>query len=114
MKESVKTVYKCEYCGKNLLVKHAAIKHEKWCTKNPDNWPKCDGCIFISEVKIEIPDVWSDGDTRLVNGFKCKKLQKNMYPKKAEKKGLIEKYPETFADQIPMPKECEHFDNRLV
>ena len=34
-----------------------------------------------------------------------------VYPTKVERLGLPEKYPETFEDQIPMPKECEDFDD---
>ena len=37
----------------------------------------------------------------------CNKLKAYMYPITIQKKGLPERYPEQFEDQIPFKKECE-------
>lgn len=121
VKENV-TVYQCEFCDKKLFIKAAMIKHEKWCNSNPDNFRACVGCIHLEEIKIEysysVPilgenlGVIFDGSTveKVTNGFKCNKLNKIIYPFKAEKLRLIDKYPETFENQESMPKECEHLE----
>lgn len=110
VKENI-TVYQCQFCKKKLFVKRAMEHHEKYCSSNPENFKACEGCIHLEEIQIE----YEIGDDyylcepiiRKVTGFHCKKLDKKMYPTKAERKGLPEKYPWTFQDQIPMPKECD-------
>lgn len=42
-----------------------------------------------------------------VNGFYCEAKKIEMYPKKCEHKGLLEKYPDSFKGLTVMPKECE-------
>jgi len=120
VKENV-TVYQCEFCKRKMFVKHAMEKHEKWCYSNPENFRACSGCKHLEEVTVEysysVPTIGDhlgvifDGSTveRKTTGFHCKKLDKQLYPFKAEKKGLIEKYPESFEDKEPMPKTCEHY-----
>lgn len=112
-KEGV-TVYSCEHCNHKLFLKHAMEKHEKWCAKNPENIAACQGCVFIEKTTIEYEvysSEWNAYMTTTSKAFRCKKLDKMLYPKRAEKKGLIEKYPETFEGQYPMPTTCEHRDD---
>src|SRR5574342_182226 len=112
------TVYTCDYCKKKLFIKQAMERHEKWCYNNPENSKACFGCRFLEETEIPydvnmnalgqnlgvIFDAYTE--TRTARGFHCKKLDKTLYPLKVEKKGLPLKYPETFENQEPMPKEC--------
>lgn len=112
-KENV-TVYQCSFCKKKLFVKGAMERHEKWCTHNPDNFKKCTGCMHMEEAevfyKVEVSyDIYNGEETRMSKAFRCRKLDKLLYPMIVEKKGLPGKYPETFKDQQPMPKECEHY-----
>ena len=106
------TLYSCDFCKKRMVRKHAMIKHEPSCYSNPENKPACSDCKFLEEIKVEYYYDFGMGKSRAeVKGFKCNKLEQIMYPFKVVKKGLLEKYPETFEGQIQMPKECEHFNN---
>lgn len=127
VKENV-TVYICQFCKRKMFVKKSMERHEKLCNNNPENFRACSGCVFLENTTIEysysVPTIGLnmgvvfDGDTveRKTTGFFCSKLKKKIYPFKAEKMGLIEKYPETFEDQYPMPKTCEHYNDapRLI
>ena len=120
VKENV-TIYQCEFCKRKMFVKHAMEKHEKWCNSNPENFRACSGCQHLEEVEVKysysVPTldgnlaVIFDGSTAegKTTGFRCKKLDKCLYPFKVEKLGLPDKYPETFEDKEPMPKTCEHY-----
>lgn len=115
MKESIKKVFQCDHCKRNMFVKHACIKHEDNCSKNPKNFHACGGCAYLQETEVEY---WvkqnynyeSGGYSNTVRGFKCTKLDKELYPFKATKKGLPDKYPGTFEGKEQMPNECEHFE----
>jgi hypothetical protein len=116
MKIETKTVYACEYCGKLMFGKGSMSYHEKWCTLNPVNKPKCSNCVFIENITIKYGYDLSDYDyseyeyvEKETAGFRCSKLDELLYPKKVEKKKLPEKYPETFENQKPMPVECKEF-----
>lgn len=98
-------VYKCDYCGKNLIRKHAMIKHEKFCDRNPLNIKACFGCVFLTKEEVLIEE--HDHYDRKSNGFRCTKKDVLLYPTKVERKGLLDKYPETFEDQEPMPSQCD-------
>lgn len=125
VKENV-TIYQCEFCKRKMFVKSAMQKHETFCYSNPANFRACSGCIHLEEVEVEysysVPSLGEnlgvvfDGDTvtKKTTGFHCKKLNKHLYPFKAEKMGLINKYPESFEDKEPMPKVCEDFDDGLA
>lgn len=115
IKENV-TLYKCDFCKKKLQVKHAMAKHEKYCYGRPENQSMCTGCRHLEEIKVEYTtyDNAYDEDgprevTRTSKGYHCKKLDKLMYHIGAVKKGLVDKYPETFEGRERMPSECEHF-----
>ena len=107
------THYQCDYCGKKMVRKHAMINHEPNCYSNPENKRACSGCSFLEEIQIDYMVQFGGPDgvyeeERQVKGFKCKKLNQTMYPFKAERNGLPDLYPETFANQVPMPKTCKH------
>jgi len=109
------TVFQCEHCNKKLFRKHAMENHEKWCFHNPDNKKACADCSFLKSEKVAYTRFYFNGyyneteENKESNGFRCTKKDKLLYPLKAEKKGLPQEYPETFADQEPMPKECDQF-----
>lgn len=101
-----KSIHYCEFkpCKKKNYSKKVMEKHEAICFFNPANKVACNGCKHLEPTKIDLD--FKD-DSRQVNGFYCTKKQICVYPKKAER--LVLKYPETFEEQIPMPKECEFF-----
>lgn len=117
IKENV-TIYKCEFCKKELKVKHAMVKHEDDCISNPKNFRICHDCTFCEEKQVDYTVFGFNGYSEVevdkkANGFYCTKLAKAIYPYKCERKKLPEKYPETFVDQIPMKKDCEHFESSI-
>ena len=104
------TIYKCEFCKKYLIKKHAAIKHEFNCYKNPKNHSACVGCIFINVEPITYlggHDYYGERTDIKGNQFKCEKLNKTMYPFVLVKKGVVEKHPEQFEGQEQMPSNCK-------
>lgn len=111
IKENI-TIYICEHCGKKLFRKHSMVFHEQFCSSNPANKKACAGCIHLREtiVEVSVPDCSNDYDgpaTRNVTGFLCEKKNIMVYPLKVQRLGLTEKYPDTFENQEPMPKDCE-------
>lgn len=109
MKESIKTVFQCDFCDKRLFRKNAMVSHEFVCSQNPINKDACLNCSFCQEIEKEIYyDSYYGERSRTVKSFKCTKLDKVMYPHKAK---MIEaKYPESFEDETVMPNECEYFE----
>lgn len=110
MRKVLKPVYYCDHCKKHGLSASHITTHEKKCWSNPDNKRACLDCIHLEETEIKyIYDTGLGFDvTRKSISFKCKKLNKLIYHVKAEHQKLPEKYPETFEEQEPMPKKCEH------
>lgn len=110
------TVYYCEHCKKKLFVKSAMERHEKYCYQNPENRKACSGCIHLEETEVECyryDELIGADAPFMANGFRCKALDRLVYPTKVEKLGLPSKHPETFADQMPMPKDCDWRDDGL-
>lgn len=121
-KENV-TLYKCDFCKKQLFRKHAMLKHEEGCINNPKNKIVCfSGCAYLEQIDLDY-DVfvgrhYEDGEsilnTRKSTCFKCLKNDQLMYSFAAEKRDLPNKYPEDFEDQKPMPKiTCPDFKSNL-
>ena len=90
--------------------------HEKFCGKNSENVKKCFGCEHIEETQVEIYFDHYDGSSSeiLSKCFFCKKRLQRMFPLIAERRWLPEKYPETFQDQVPMPNQCEFYEETRV
>lgn len=103
------TIYKCDFCKKKYEKQHACIRHEKYCGSNPDNHSICSGCQHLEEKKedIDCGDSWHRGIT--VKYYFCKKHLQRLHPLKAERTGIVGKYPEQFEDSILFPKECEDY-----
>lgn len=83
------------------------------CNDNPANKRACHDCIHLKEttVSYQLTDYEGSltGQSLKAKAFRCDKLDKMIYPFKVEKKDLVNKYPETFDGQEPMPKKCELF-----
>lgn len=113
MKELTKKVFYCDYCKKHGLSKSSMSRHEKWCNYNPENRRACEGCINLEEVEVEY--LFDSDEYGVIKksskGFRCKVLDKILYPVKAEKKDLPNKFPQTFKNQEQMPKTCEFYKN---
>lgn len=116
------TIYKCDFCKKELKRKHAMINHELKCSRNPLNFRACmNGCAFLEREVIDVDFLvgydYENGETdyytRQINAFKCTKFDKIMYPYSIEKSNALTSYPETFEYQEPMPKECESFEEKI-
>lgn len=113
------TIYKCDFCKKELKRKHAMNNHEKQCNCNPENFKACtNGCVFLEKEKIVLyfetyHHIDHGEEYREVEKevFKCTKFDKLMYPYSIEKRGLPDRYPSTFEEQEAMPKTCEGFSN---
>lgn len=108
------TRYECDFCKKRLYVRHAMEKHEKICDSNPENSKACFNCKFLERTVIDVyfethyhPDYGSASAEKKVDGFKCSLYNKLMFPWKIERKELHIKYPGTYDEQEPMPKECD-------
>jgi hypothetical protein len=117
------TLYKCDFCKKELKRKHAMEKHEKTCFNNPENHRKCfESCRYLVQRKIELEigrDNYDTGEpiSRIYNGFYCGLKKHFLMPPMVENKdggknakyGYDEKGEEV--EQESMPKECAEFDD---
>lgn len=112
MKTEIKEVHNCDFCNKKLFVKGMMKRHEDNCTRNPKNWAKCHDCDFCKVVKKEVlKDVNYDTSWIESDSYYCsnKNIKQEMYPHKVVRKGLLKRYPETFANAVLMPKTCIFF-----
>jgi hypothetical protein len=111
------TIYKCDFCKKELKRKHAMINHELKCDENPANKKACHFCEHLETIEKEVcfETHFGYGEVdytdKIVKVFKCSKLDKLMFPFSIEKRGLHEKY-DTFEEQEPMPNKCESFEEK--
>ena len=95
------TAYKCDHCGKLYQRKSACEKHEKACSKNPENDRACFGCIHLRKETHEEDGPWT---TRKYKFFFCGKLDHFVHPPKVEHKGNAF---DTDQYNLPMRKECD-------
>ena len=111
IKENV-TVYQCQFCKKKMFRKHSMENHESKCYSNPLNFSACTNCEHCENIEVEYcvdtKDQYGEPDHeyKKTQGFFCKAKNIEMYPFKAVRKNLLEKYPETFEGKIQMPVEC--------
>ena len=88
----VQETYTCEYCKKRLVVKSAMEKHEKYCSRNPENFNKCSDCGFLRRSEID-------------KSFRCTKLNKGIYFIGAVKRNM-----QSVMDKGELaPKECSDY-----
>jgi len=111
------TIYKCDFCKKELKRQHAMAKHELQCNCNPINQRPClDFCIHLRQKEIEYEtgiDDYISGEPilRKANTFFCSlKNQLMLHPKLEYRdngkylKNVFENGEEVQQDW--MPKEC--------
>lgn len=101
------TIYKCDFCGKELKQKHSMVNHEITCLKNPINIRPCYGCpLLIKKEAIIYYDNWDGSESeREVELLYCQAKKHFLYtPKNEAKKNWFE-----LGNEInePMPKECD-------
>jgi|ERR1044072_2730758 hypothetical protein len=109
------TLYYCDHCKKKLIRKGAMEHHEKYCPANPANRRACEGCEHLEETTVDLEygdDYYTNEPViKQAKAFRCTKLDKMLYPIKAEQRRLPERFPWTFQNQEPMPKICEYGPN---
>ena len=108
------TIYECEWCGKKMLRKSSMTRHEKFCTRNPENVSMCRKCENMNVYLEKLPedsDYLTDSEIRV---FRCMVTGKRLCSPKFAKR-----YPEISKMLVShrlldakMPTEaegCEHF-----
>lgn len=100
MKE-ISKAFRCEFCGKLYELKHACEKHEKACSKNPDNFRPCQECIYSKKKTLDL----AHQDRRQVDVLFCHKYEHGLIPPKAEHRG--KRYDLDGYQNKPMPSKCE-------
>lgn len=115
------TLYKCDFCKKELKRKHAMVNHEIRCNNNPVNNRPCLNCCIHSELK-EIQyeagyDDYNTGESVMKTGttFFCSlKKQLMLHPKleyRENGKYLKNVYQnDEEVEQDWMPKECSSYE----
>ncbi len=105
-----RTAHECDHCGVLYKTPNGAVKHEKRCTKNPDNIRPCMDCIFSNkkETTVYFDDYYGYTGIK-VSLIHCDKKDHFIYPPMTEHKGNA-----ISCDDIeggvandPMPKECD-------
>jgi hypothetical protein len=81
MKVQTRTIYKCDYCPKRYLSEGPAVKHEKYCRKNPANKHVCFQCVHLSVEREHNDDGFNE------KTFTCTKLDKQLHTVTAERIG---------------------------
>lgn len=115
------TLYKCDFCKKELKRKHAMTNHEIRCNCNPINQRPClDGCIYaeLKEIQYEAGfDDYNTGEPVMKTGttFFCSlKKQLMLHPKleyRENGKYLKNVYQnDEEVEQDWMPKECSSYE----
>lgn len=91
----IKEIYICEHCDRRYFRKHACLKHEPVCKKNPENIPACFGCDHLTKAEEGSEDKFT-----VVTDY-CKARKVTMHPiTSAKKKGKL-------YGEVCMPKACE-------
>ncbi len=106
MKESLRKVYKCEYCGKNMLIMGAMEKHEDFCRKNPENQHACFKMCKHLVKGVEYKDIGDEwGRTPKCTTFTCSVTNQKMYSYIAERRDL----DIAMDDAERMPLACDKY-----
>lgn len=111
------TLYKCDFCKKELKRKHAMVNHELSCSQNPINHRAClNFCIHLEQKSIEYDSgrlEYEDGEPIFKDGkaFFCKKHNKFLLHPKVEGEQLLEWvwHKKEEVQQHNMPITCEDF-----
>ncbi len=108
MKIETKEIYKCDFCNKLYQIKRFAEKHEKQCSRNPENNRPCFKCQFLEKKNsvIRNPDYFNDDEIK-VSVLSCSAKNIFLFPPKVEIKE--NQYDLLDGGNEPMPKECSDF-----
>jgi len=94
-------VHLCSHCNKLYQRKHACLKHEPHCKKNPANQHKCfEFCANLERLRLIDGDEYSAVE---YTQFRCSVTGNDMWSYIAERRGIS-------CDGVRMPLECEHYD----
>lgn len=118
------TLFRCDFCSKELKRKHAMENHENQCGRNPVNDRPClNGCVYLETREIEYYtgiDSYISGEPEYRSGtaFYCALKDKFMLHPKLEHKEGIQNLQNVYfqgeeAEQGWMPKECSEYDNLI-
>lgn len=108
------TIYKCDFCKKELKRSHSMIEHEKTCLNNPINHRPCFGCPLLTKKEASVYyDNWDGSESeRKVQLLFCEAKNHFLYTPKNEVKqnafDLGDEYNE------PMLKECDVDINEFI
>lgn len=118
------TLYKCDFCKKELKRKHAMVNHEIKCNGNPENYRPCfNNCKYLERKPITLDigiDNYNTGEPeqRTYNGFYCALKKEYLIPPIIEHKdgkntnakyGYDEKGEEV--EQEFMPEKCDLYSD---
>jgi hypothetical protein len=101
------TIYKCDFCNKELKRKHSMAQHETTCLKNPINIRPCFGCPLLTKKETSVYyDNYDGSESELkVQLLYCEAKKHFLYtPKNEHKKNWFELGDES---NEPMPTECD-------
>jgi len=121
VKENI-TLYKCDFCKKELKRRHAMETHEERCSGNPVNYRPCLGCQHLERKEIQyyagVDDDYSGEPVyRKGKAFFCAKKNKLLLHPKTEYFNwrfnikYVTFNGEHEVEQDDMPKQCEIFDS---
>lgn len=115
------TIYKCDFCKKELKRKYAMANHETQCNSNPINLRPClNNCKHLMRKPVILGigrEDYSTGEeiTKEYNGFFCELKQQYLLHPKAEYRNEFIKSEPTYdkedneISQESMPKECSEY-----
>jgi len=103
------TIYKCDFCKKELKRKYAMVKHEIKCFHNPVNFSPCFNCSNLEKKEVKYYfDTFQGESSKDLNLFHCKLKQIFLYPATSDINNVFE-LGDDFNEK--MPKECDLFSN---
>jgi len=104
MKQQLRINWICDHCSKYYIRKDHALRHEKYCGKNPNNKHKCfEFCPYLKKEKEIDSGPYIDREYTV---FICKKTGNYMWSYIAERRKIE-------CDGIRMPLECKHYEEYI-
>ena len=107
------TIYKCDFCKKELKRKHAMIKHEEICNNNPVNKRPCLSCQNFEMVRIKYEGIGYENMADSKTGH-CMLKDILMPHPKTEYKQSVNSIDWVYfegkeIEQVKMPEKCAEF-----
>jgi hypothetical protein len=118
------TIYKCDFCNKQLMRKFAMVRHEERCSANPKNDRPCLGCRHLETKEIEF-------DTGISTYHGCEPIYRKAKTFYCIAKNILLLHPKTKylegrenlscvlldneeTEQFEMPTQCDVFDREAI